>query len=231
MTADQELRSIIDRIIRVRDEVRDLNRDIREIYLEAKNSGYDKTALGKVVSYIEKRTADSAKVDEQEAFFDLYLNAYSGKSGTVRATRAHTHEANSDSDDVATSSDTPEELSSPAGGETDEVRHESKDTSASDVPPLNQAGQLPDGANASGPSSGQSSPAGDTTPGTGEDAKSRDVRTAGKSGKRSGGDRLPPCPPDPHRLGSFTRREPLPGTGNMAVSDSASTEIQNGGLS
>jgi len=87
--APDQLRAFVERIVRLREEVKAINGDIREVYAEAKGNGFDKTALGQVVSHVEKRAADPDKVAERSALFDLYLDAYDG-AGTALAT--HTHE-------------------------------------------------------------------------------------------------------------------------------------------
>lgn len=88
--ARNQLRAFVERIMRLREEVKAINADIREVYAEAKGDGFDKTALGQLVAYVEKRAADPDKVAERSAIFDLYLSAYDGV-GTAVAT--HTHEA------------------------------------------------------------------------------------------------------------------------------------------
>ena len=60
---------------------------MRDIYAEAKGNGFDKTALGQLVSYLRKRAKDGAKLEEQSAIFDLYLAAYEQPS------HAHAREA------------------------------------------------------------------------------------------------------------------------------------------
>lgn len=88
--AQDQIKSYVDRILRMKEEAKAINADIREIYAEAKGNGFDKTVLGKLVNYVEKRNADSNAVAEGEALFELYLTAYYGV-GTKVAT--HTHEA------------------------------------------------------------------------------------------------------------------------------------------
>ena len=91
--AQDQIKAFVDRIIRLKEEAKAINADIREIYAEAKGNGFDKTVLGKVVNYVEKRATKADELAEGEALFDLYLTAYdsaSGKIGTARAT--HTHE-------------------------------------------------------------------------------------------------------------------------------------------
>ena len=93
MTANNHIKAFVERILRLKGEQDALSADIREIYAEAKSMGFDKTALGQVVSIVRKREKDSAKFDELNAIVDLYLAAVDG--GTSDATRAHAHEATS----------------------------------------------------------------------------------------------------------------------------------------
>lgn len=87
-----QLRAFIERVLRMKEEARAINDDVREIYAEAKANGYDKTVLGQVVSFIEKRAKDPQAFAERSALFDLYL-AEIGETGTRLAlARAHTHE-------------------------------------------------------------------------------------------------------------------------------------------
>lgn len=74
--AGQQLRAFVERILRLKEEQQTIAGDIREIYAEAKGSGFDKTALGQIVAYVSKRDKDRGKFDEQTEIFDLYLKAY-----------------------------------------------------------------------------------------------------------------------------------------------------------
>lgn len=88
--ADAQLKSIIDRVLRLKEEQDELAIEIREIYAEAKGNGYDKTTLGQVVSHLRKvEKVGRDAVTERETMFDLYLTSY--ETGTTLAT--HTHEA------------------------------------------------------------------------------------------------------------------------------------------
>jgi uncharacterized protein (UPF0335 family) len=89
--AQDQLRAFVERIMRMREEAKAINDDIREIYAEAKGNGFDKTVLGKIVLHVERRSKDSAKMLEAQTLFDLYLDAFDGATGTQNA-RAHTHE-------------------------------------------------------------------------------------------------------------------------------------------
>lgn len=80
--AQDQIKAFVGRILRLKGEAKDLNRDIREVYAEAKGNGFDKTVLGKLVSYVEKRANGANDLLEAEALFDLYLSAYDGASHT-----------------------------------------------------------------------------------------------------------------------------------------------------
>jgi uncharacterized protein (UPF0335 family) len=81
MIARDQIKSVIDRILRLKEEQDALGDDIREIYAEAKSSGYDKTALGRVVNHLRQRAKKGdAAMDEADTIFDLYLSAYNGPS-------------------------------------------------------------------------------------------------------------------------------------------------------
>jgi len=86
-----QVKSVIERILRMKEEQDALAEDIREIYAEAKSNGFDKTALGQTVTAIRKREKNAARYEELNAMAELYLAAYEG--GTVVATHAHAHEA------------------------------------------------------------------------------------------------------------------------------------------
>jgi len=70
--AKEHLRSFIERIERLEEEKKALADDIREIYSEAKGSGFDTKILRQVVRL---RKLESADRQEQEAMLDLYLSA------------------------------------------------------------------------------------------------------------------------------------------------------------
>lgn len=92
--AQDQIAAFVDRILRLKEEAKALNQDIREIYAEAKGQGFDKTVLGKLVNYVEKRADKPNELAEGEAIFDLYLTAYDSAKGRVGTRRAtHTHEA------------------------------------------------------------------------------------------------------------------------------------------
>ena len=70
--AKEHLRSFIDRIERLEEERAALTADIREVYNEAKGTGFDTKVMRQVV---RMRKLDKADFQEQEAILDLYLGA------------------------------------------------------------------------------------------------------------------------------------------------------------
>lgn len=87
MSTNGQIRAYVERILRMKQEAKAIRDDIKEIYAEAKATGHDKTALGQLVTYVEKREKDKDALLEQGALFELYLADFDG------ASRAHTHEA------------------------------------------------------------------------------------------------------------------------------------------
>ena len=92
MTTEQQVKSILERILRLKEEQDALSEDIKEVYAEAKSNGFDKTALGIVVTAIRKRGKDPQKYAEHDQVASLYLAAYDGV-GTPVATHAPAREA------------------------------------------------------------------------------------------------------------------------------------------
>jgi uncharacterized protein (UPF0335 family) len=70
--AKEHLRSFIERIERLEEEKKALADDIREVYSEAKGTGFDTKVMRQVVRL---RKMESADRQEQEAMLDLYLGA------------------------------------------------------------------------------------------------------------------------------------------------------------
>jgi uncharacterized protein (UPF0335 family) len=66
------LRQFIERIERLEQEKADLAADVREVYAEAKASGFDAPAMRKIVSLRKK---DAAKLAEQSAVVRMYAGA------------------------------------------------------------------------------------------------------------------------------------------------------------
>lgn len=70
--AGAQLRSFIDRIERLEEEKANIMGDIREVYAEAKGTGFDPKVMRQLVRL---RKMDSTDRQEQEALLELYRNA------------------------------------------------------------------------------------------------------------------------------------------------------------
>jgi uncharacterized protein (UPF0335 family) len=77
--AGDQLRAIVERIERVEEEIKTLNDDKKEIYLEAKGNGFDVKILREV---IRLRKQDQKERDEKETLLDVYMHAIE-KAGPV----------------------------------------------------------------------------------------------------------------------------------------------------
>jgi uncharacterized protein (UPF0335 family) len=84
IAADQ-LRSFVERVERLEEEIKALQDDKSDIYKEAKSQGFDAKGLKAVVAY---RRKDPEEALNQQAIFETYLDAL----GTVVATRARAGE-------------------------------------------------------------------------------------------------------------------------------------------
>ena len=71
-TQDNRLKSFIERIERLEEEKNNILADIKEVYSEAKNSGYKPQIMRKVLII---RKMDIEERLEQEALLDTYRNA------------------------------------------------------------------------------------------------------------------------------------------------------------
>lgn len=83
--APDMLRSFVERVERVQDEIDGLNGDKRDLYAEAKGNGFDVQALKKVIA---RRRLDPDKRAELDAIMETYEAAL----GTPVATRAPARE-------------------------------------------------------------------------------------------------------------------------------------------
>lgn len=84
------LRSFVERIRRLRDEIKNLNADISDIYKEAHAMGFDKKALRATVGRAEKVESDPSGQAERDEIEAIYWEAY--QFGTPSATRARTED-------------------------------------------------------------------------------------------------------------------------------------------
>lgn len=80
-----QIRSILERILRLKSEQDELGEDIKEVYAEAKSNGFDKTALGQAVSIIRKREKNPQAFAERNEIADLYLSAFDGSASRTHA--------------------------------------------------------------------------------------------------------------------------------------------------
>ena len=70
--AADKLRSFVERIERLEEEKAALAADIKEVYSEAKGSGFDIKIIRKIVSL---RKLDQSERQEQEELLDIYRRA------------------------------------------------------------------------------------------------------------------------------------------------------------
>ena len=67
-----QLRALIERVERLEEEKQTIAADIREVYGEAKSTGFDTKVMRQVVRL---RKQDMAERQEHEAILDLYMHA------------------------------------------------------------------------------------------------------------------------------------------------------------
>lgn len=67
-----QLRAFIERIERLEEEKQTISEDIKEVYAEAKGTGFDTKAMRAI---IRLRKKDQAERQEEKAILDLYLHA------------------------------------------------------------------------------------------------------------------------------------------------------------
>jgi uncharacterized protein (UPF0335 family) len=70
--AGERLRSFIERIERLEEERRTLGADIKEVYAEAKGTGFDAKIMRQIIRI---RRMDKDDLDEQETLLDIYKRA------------------------------------------------------------------------------------------------------------------------------------------------------------
>lgn len=95
MTADvggiagDRLKSFVDRIERLEEEIATLNTDKSEVYKEAKGQGFDVPTIRKI---IQRRRKDKDAVDEADALLDVYERAIGMRDDFDEPSRVHAHE-------------------------------------------------------------------------------------------------------------------------------------------
>jgi len=70
--AGDRLKSLIERIERLEEEKRALGDDIKEVYAEAKGTGFDPRIMRQIIRI---RRMDKDDLDEQESLLDVYKRA------------------------------------------------------------------------------------------------------------------------------------------------------------
>lgn len=70
--AGDQLKSIVERVERVRDDIGELKDDEKEIFAEAKSSGFDVATIKRVLRKRAQRKEDRAA---EEALTELYMHA------------------------------------------------------------------------------------------------------------------------------------------------------------
>ncbi|KPL52233.1 MULTISPECIES: DUF2312 domain-containing protein [Hyphomicrobiales] len=70
--AADQLKSFVERIERLEEEKQTIQDDIKDVYAEAKGTGFDIKILRQVIRI---RKQDKSEREEQEAVLDLYLQA------------------------------------------------------------------------------------------------------------------------------------------------------------
>lgn len=70
--AGDRLRSFIERIERLEDEKRTTATDIKEVFAEAKGSGFDTKIMRQIIKI---RRMNKDDLDEQETLLDVYMRA------------------------------------------------------------------------------------------------------------------------------------------------------------
>lgn len=71
VSADQ-LKSIVERIERLEEDIKAINDDKKEVYGEAKANGFDVAVIKKIVALRRKPASERA---EEDAILELYLQA------------------------------------------------------------------------------------------------------------------------------------------------------------
>jgi len=80
--AGDQLRTIVERIEQVEEEIKELSEAKKEIYLEAKDNGFDVKILREV---IRVRKQDQQEREEHETLLDIYLQAIKGTGRGAKA--------------------------------------------------------------------------------------------------------------------------------------------------
>ncbi len=80
--AGDRIRSIIERIEHIEEEIKSLNEGKKEIFAEAKGEGFDVKVIKEI---IRLRKQDKDERDEHESLLDLYLRAMESDAPRAKA--------------------------------------------------------------------------------------------------------------------------------------------------
>lgn len=81
-----QLQSLMDRVLRLKEEQDAIGVDIKKVYAEAKSHGFDKTVMGLAVNRLRRiAKKGSNETEELDSMVDLYLAAYRGETVSVGA--------------------------------------------------------------------------------------------------------------------------------------------------
>ena len=80
--AGDQLRTIVERIEHVEEEIKELAEAKKEIYAEAKSNGFDVKIIREVIRLGKQ---DQKERDEQESLLDTYMQALKGASKVAKA--------------------------------------------------------------------------------------------------------------------------------------------------
>jgi uncharacterized protein (UPF0335 family) len=80
-----QLRTIVERIEHIDEEIKELNEGKREIFAEAKSNGFDVKVLREV---IRVRKKDKKEHDEHETLLDLYMHAIEAAKPAAKTAKA-----------------------------------------------------------------------------------------------------------------------------------------------
>ena len=72
MANNNQLKSLVERIEKLEEEKAVLANDIKEVFLEAKSSGFDPKIIKKILAM---RKQDAAKIAEEQALISVYMDA------------------------------------------------------------------------------------------------------------------------------------------------------------
>jgi uncharacterized protein (UPF0335 family) len=80
--AGDQLRTLVERIEQIEEEIQELNEAKKEIYLEAKGNGFDVKVLREVIRLLKQ---DQKEREEHETLLDVYLQAIKGTRPEAKA--------------------------------------------------------------------------------------------------------------------------------------------------